>query len=89
MSMTMDLLKQRKLERQSKNKYQSKRIENELLIELKNTLEEFLKDNDSVMIEVNPKVLGEFITITDSISAIYEYEQEESNLFVFRNKEIF
>lgn len=89
MSMTMDLLKQRKLERQSKNKYQSKRIENEILIELKNTLEEYLKDNDSVMIEVNPKVLGEFITVMDSISAIYEYEQEESNLFVFRNKEIF
>lgn len=89
MSMTGDLLKQRKLERQSRNKYHSKRVESEILIELKNTLDEYLKDNDSVMIEVNPKVLGEFITITDSISAIYEYEQQESNLFVFRNRELF
>ncbi len=89
MSMTGDLLKQRKLERQSRNKYHSKRVESEILIELKNTLDEYLKDNDSVMIEVNPRVLGEFITITDSISAIYEYEQQESNLFVFRNRELF
>jgi predicted ATP-grasp superfamily ATP-dependent carboligase len=87
--MTGDLLKQRKLERQSRNKYHSKRVESEILIELKNTLDEYLKDNDSVMIEVNPRVLGEFITITDSISAIYEYEQQESNLFVFRNRELF
>ena len=49
----------------------------------------YLKDNDSVMIEVNPRVLSEFITITDSISAIYDYEQQESNLFVFRNRELF
>lgn len=89
MSMTGDLLKQRRLEKQSKNKYHSKKVESEILIELKNTLEEYLKDNDSVMIEVNPKVLSEFITITDSISAIYEYEQQESNLFVFRNRELF
>ncbi len=89
MSMTGDLLKQRRLERQNKNKYHSKKVENEILIELKNTLEEYLKDNDSIMIEVNPRVLSEFITITDAISAIYEYEQQESNLFVFRNRELF
>jgi hypothetical protein len=87
--MTWDFIKQKNLEKRSKNKYQSKRVENEILIELKNTLEEYLKDNDSIMIEVNPKVLGEFITITDSISAIYDYEQQESNLFVFRNRELF
>lgn len=89
MSMTLDFIKQKNLEKRSKSKYQSKRVENEILIELKNTLEEYLKDNDSIMIEVNPKVLGEFITITDSISAIYDYEQQESNLFVFRNRELF
>lgn len=89
MSMTLDLLKQRKLERQSKNKYHSKRIESEVLIELKDKLEEFLLENDRVMIEVNPKVLGEFMNaLTDSILAIYNYEQIDSNKFIFSNKEI-
>ena len=41
MSMTLDFIKQKNLEKRSKSKYHSKRIENEILIELKNTLEEY------------------------------------------------
>ena len=63
MSMTLDLLKQRRLEKQSKNIYQSKRIENEILIELKDKLEEYLLENDRVMLEVNSKYLGAFLNI--------------------------
>ena len=91
MSMTLQLLKQRKLERQSKNKYHSKRIESEIVNELKSVLAEYLQDNDRIMLEVDPKVLGEFQNIidTDSISAVYEYEQVESNLYVFSNRDLY
>jgi|BioPla2DNA2_1021312.scaffolds.fasta_scaffold32626_2 hypothetical protein len=89
MSLTMNYLKQRKLERHTKNKYASKRIENLVLIELKEKLEEYLTENDKVMLEVNPKVVGEFLNIlTDTLLAIYDYEQIDENKFIFYNKEI-
>lgn len=88
MSLTMEYLKQKKIEKQSKSKYASKRIENLVLIELKDKLEEYLTDNDRVMIEVNPKVVGEFLNIlTDSLLTIYDYDQIDENKFVFYNKE--
>ena len=72
MSMTLNLLKQRQLENKSRNKYHSKRIESEILIELKDKLEEYLFENDKVMLEVNPKFVGEFIgALTDSLLAMY------------------
>ena len=89
MSMTLDLLKQRRLEKLNKNKMSSKRKESEILVELRTLLEEHLKDNDRVMIEVNPNVLNEFIAVMDAVSSIYNYRQEESNLFVFSNKDLF
>lgn len=89
MSMTGDLLRQKSLERQTKSKYHSKRVESEILIELKEKLEEFLLENDRVMIEVNPRFVGEFISaLTDSVVAIYDYEQIDTNKFVFSNREI-
>ena len=89
MIMTLDLLKQRRLEKQSKNIYQSKRIENEILIELKDKLEEYLLENDRVMLEVNSKYLGAFLNIlTNSTLAIYDCEQIDTNKFVFSNKEL-
>lgn len=92
MSMTFDLLNQRRLEKQSKSKYASKRIESEILIELKEKLEEYLTDNDSVMIEVNPKYESEFINIlSDSILAIYDYEQVPDagkGKYIFSNRKI-
>lgn len=89
MSLTMDLLKQRRLERQSKNKYISKRVESEILIELKEKLAEFLRENDSVMIEVTPRYVGEFLNIlNESLLAIYDYEQVDETKFIFSNREI-
>lgn len=89
MSMTLNLLKQRRIENQAKNKYHSKRVESEILIELKDKLEEYLFENDKVMLEVSPKFVGEFMnTLTDSVLAIYEYEQIDSNKFIFSNKEL-
>ncbi len=86
-SMTLDLYKRRKLERKNKNKMHSKRRETEVLAELKALLEEYLKDNDSMMIEVDPRFLSEFQNIVDSIVNIYNYQQIESTLFVFSHKE--
>ena len=87
--MTLDLLKQRSAEKQTRNKYYSKKIESEILIELKEKLDEYLLDNDRVMLEVNPRFIGEFINaLTDSVVAIYDYEQIDTNKFVFSNKEI-
>ena len=89
MSLTLDLLKQRQLEKQNKNIYSTKKIESEILIELKDKLEEHLLENDRVMLEINPRVVSAFMNIlTDSILAIYEYEQVDSNKFIFSNKEI-
>lgn len=89
MSLTLDLLKQRQLEKQNKNIYSTKKVESEILIELKEKLEEHLLDNDRVMLEINPRVVSAFMNIlTDSILAIYEYEQVDSNKFIFSNKEI-
>ena len=52
MSLTLDLLKQRQLEKQNKNIYSTKKIESEILIELKEKLEEHLLENDRVMLEI-------------------------------------
>lgn len=89
MSMTFDLLKQRRLEKQSKNKYSSKKIESAILIELKENLDTYLIDNDKVMLEVNPRFVSEFMTaLNDSIAYTYDFEQIDSNKFVFSNKEL-
>jgi len=88
-SMTLKILKQRREEKKSKNNVTSKKIENQVLIELKDMLEEYLAENDVVMIEVKERVLGEFISIMDSsILAVYEYEQVGKDKFIFKNKEI-
>lgn len=89
MSMTFDLLKQRRLEKQSKNKYTSKKIESAILIELKENLDTYLMDNDRVMLEINPRFISEFMSaLNDSIIHTYDFEQIESNKFVFSNKDL-
>lgn len=87
--MTMKILKQRKEEKKIKNKNISKRTENQLQIELRGKLEEYLRENDRVMIEVPESVLGEFINILDqTVIPVYEYEQIDKNKFLFKNKEL-
>lgn len=89
MSMTLDLLNQRRIERQHKSNYNTKKVESEIRIELQEKLDKYLFDNEKVMIEVNPNFVSEFINIlTDSVLQIYDYEQIDSNKFVFRNKEL-
>jgi len=89
MSMTLDLLKQKRIERLHKGNYNNKKVESEIKIELLDKLSEYLFDNDRVMIEVNPRCVSEFINVlSDSGLQIYEYEQVDSNKFVFKNREL-
>ena len=72
-----------------KQEKMSKRIEYRLIQELQEKLEGDLEKNDRVLIEVNPRVVGEFINgLTDKILTMYVYEQVDSNKFIFYNKEI-
>ena len=85
----MDLLNQRRVERQYRSKYSTKKVESEIRIELQDKLAEYLYENDKVMIEVNPRFVSEFINIlNESVLQIYDYEQIDGNKFVFRNKEL-
>lgn len=71
------------------NGLQSKKVEQQLTIELTNKLEEYLSYNDRLMIEVQPKVLGDFINILSSRAiSIYNYQQVDKNKFIFYTKEI-
>ena len=89
MSMTFDLLKQRSLERQNKNKYNSKKVESEICIELKEMLDEYLLENDKIMIEVKPMFESEFINaLNNSGISAYEYTQLDTNKYIFSNKEL-
>lgn len=83
------VFKEKRLSRSSKKKLNTKRIENLLMLELTEKLETYLKDNDRVMLEINPRVAGEFVSIlNDKILSVYDYEQVDKNKFIFSNKEI-
>lgn len=87
--MTVEMWKERKRLKKSRKSGLSKRIEYGLTIELQDRLEELLSEADSCMIEISPKVIGEFINILNSkILSMYEYEQVEPTLFIFSTKEI-
>ena len=89
MSMTLDLLRQRRLEQKHNRGINSKKVESEIKIELQEMLSEQLFDNDRVMIEVNPNIVSEFINVlSESSLQIYDYEQIDSNKFIFKNKEL-
>lgn len=87
--MTLEVLKQKKINRKAKRNQQSKRLEYLLLLELKKMLEEALSVNDKIMIEVPVKVLSEFQNIlSDSLSTLYAYEQIDANKFVFYSTDL-
>lgn len=68
---------------------QARKTEYRLELELLEKLADLLEENDSVLIEVNPRIIGEFINILDSkVKTMYEYEQIDSNKFIFSNKEM-
>lgn len=83
------VFKEKRLSRFNKKNLNTKKIENLLMLELTEKLETYLKDNDRVMLEINPRVVGEFVNIlNDKILSVYDYEQVDKNKFIFSNKEI-
>ena len=67
----------------------SKRLEHRLEIELMEKLDSLLEENDSVLLEVNPKSNPEFLNILDErVTSLYSYEQVDQNKFIFRNKQL-
>lgn len=84
---SVELRKRRKAIRRSMNDQLSKQTEKRLLIELKAKLEVELAENDRVMLEVEPRVTGEFLNILeDEILSMYDFEQIDSNKYIFYNK---
>lgn len=87
--LTVEMYRQRSREKRARNNIMSKKVESKLNLELKSKLEKYLRDNDSVMLEVPMNVLGEFMNVvTSGLDSLYDYEQKGDNLFVFYNKEI-
>lgn len=89
--LSLDVLRSNTLKKDKRNKRAliSKQLEYRLEKELERKLDDCLLNNDRVLIEVNKKVLGEFLNILDGrVSSIYDYEQVDNNKFIFSNKEI-
>lgn len=87
--MSLELQKQQRIEKKSRNELTSKKIESKVFLELQDKLDEYLVLNDKVMIEVNNSVLGEFINLLDErVLTMYDFEQIDKNKFIFYNKEI-
>lgn len=87
--MSTKILKERFSGNKNKKDLQSKKLEGELVLELEDMLAEYLEDNDQMLIEVDAKVISEFVNIIDKkLALMYECEQIESNKFIFRNKEL-
>ncbi len=86
---SIEILKAKKLEDKTAQEVKMRRNAYKLLIELKEKLEEFLVDNDSICIEVPENQLAFFIDLLkeDSLAA-YTYEQIEPTLFVFKSEEL-
>lgn len=69
--------------------HQSKRIEQELKIQLLDILREELSINDSLQVEVEDKYLGYFINIlNDKDVSLYDYDQQSKTCFNFYPKDI-
>lgn len=87
--MTTELLKARKRLKKNGDAIKSKKVEQKLVIELKDKLEELLEYNDRAMLEIHPNVVGEFLNIlSDKVLSMYDFEQIDNNKFIFYSKEI-
>jgi hypothetical protein len=87
--MSFEVIKAKSLNKKNKKALLSKKVEHRLVLELKEKLESILLDNDRVMFEINPRVVGEFLNIlSDRLLSMYDYEQVDKNKFIFYNKEI-
>ena len=87
--MSLEMRKRARLEKRSRNSLESKRLENKLLLEIKAPLDEHLMENDSVMIEVKPDVVGEFLNVaTNNLGSLYDFEAYDGNKFIFSNRDL-
>lgn len=84
--LSLEVLRKKREERKGHSKTASKRVENQLTKELRKMLDEYLAENDKVMIEINEEVMSEFIEILTEITIVYEYEQIDYNKFVFQDR---
>lgn len=86
---SVEVRKRRKALKKAMNDSASRQTEKRLLIELKAKLDEDLAENDKTMLEVDIRVNGEFLNILeDEILSMYNYEQIDTNKYVFTNKSI-
>ncbi|MNV40174.1 hypothetical protein D3C71_1317750 [compost metagenome] len=67
----------------------SKKIEQDLLLELTEFLDEHLLKYDRVFVEVDLRAIGEFMNIlTDSLITVCDYSQVDKNKFIFYSKNL-
>lgn len=76
-------------EKRMQEEQRSKKIEYRMELELFEKLEEYLEENDRVLLEVSPKFVGEFINILgEKINNLYDYDQVDGNKFIFYSKQM-
>lgn len=81
---SLEVIRQRSLRKRAKRTSQSRQIEYKMVLELKEKLDLHLSQNDKFMLEVEPRVLGEFLNIlSDKALSMYDYSQVDKNKFVF------
>lgn len=86
---TVDLLRSRFNDKRNNSAMLSKQLESRLVLELRDKLTKYLADNDYVALEVNKKVLSEFINIlSESFLSVYNMEQIDANKYIFSHREI-
>lgn len=87
--LSIDIIKEKFKPSKNKRDLKVKELEYRLLLELRDKLEETLRENDRVLLEVSPNVVSEFINIlNDRILSMYEFEQVDKNKFIFYSREI-
>ncbi|HBG2132333.1 TPA: hypothetical protein KPJ62_002659 [Clostridioides difficile] len=85
---SLEFLRKQKILKETKSEFASKEKEKKLIIELTDKISTYLDNNDSIMIEVDVKVVVEFINILNNFTSMYDFMQVDKNKFIFYNKEL-
>ena len=87
---SLQFLRRRKNQKDN-SKLQQKKFEQALRTELLHKLEVQLRTADAVEFEVSGRALADFIVVLEdpSVTAMYDFEQVDDNLFIFRPKHLF
>lgn len=84
-----EIMREEREAKKNRGELRSKQVENSIRLELLDKLKEYLKDNDSVEIEVAHDALGEFVNIlSDEVLAKYNYVQISDSVFSFSDEVI-